>query len=285
MENSSLDARRNLPELMDDYFRLYAPIFVRLLQESPKAKGISSFIGRDEPSALLSNAQGQGYSTKAFERKASKLLSPLVDTTMALQASCRVTAGRREPVSVSARRVGDEIAVQVTVSDRLGGIHAIRMGQCAPAEIDAFFLFPPELVVTVGSEDSSVIGDLRSAAAASFWHAVRASEQKDAVLNHRWTDADVVSLDTWLEEFPRNEGDPAVFKKFIAHFHRITAESSHKPLLIMAPVSNLAAVSAKFDRNIVEPLEYPVLATSPVNSSQSFPFMVTRSERMMYIHG
>jgi hypothetical protein len=44
----------------------------------------------------------------------------------------------------------------------------------------------------------------------------------------------------------------------MAHFRRLTAESSHKPLLIMAPASNYDEVAAKFDRNVVEPLELDV---------------------------
>jgi hypothetical protein len=247
---------RNIPELMDAYFRLYAPAFLELLQEDPKATGVSAFIGRDDPSALLTSEVSRGYASRAFEDKSRRLLTPLVEATMTLQDSCSITRRREEPVSVSARRVGSEVAIQVTVSDKLGGIHARRVGQCAPAEIDAFFLYPPEIVLTVGSEDSSVLEALQAAAATGFGNAVRAAEEHGAILNRKWVkDDDEASLDAWLREFPRQDGDPAVFADFMAHFRRITAESSHKPLLILAPASNFDEVHAKFDRNVVEPLE------------------------------
>lgn len=256
MEFDSGTAGRNIPELMDDYFRLYARAYVELLQEDSKATGVSGFIGRDNPSALLTSEVSHGYASRAFENKSRRLLTPLVDATMALQNSCSITRGRDEPVSVSARRVGSEIAIQVTVSDRFGGIHARRVGQCAPAELDAFFLYPPELVLTVGSEDGSVLEALQAAAATGFGNAVRAANDHGAILNRKWEkDNDEASFDAWLEEFPRQDGDPAVFADFMAHYRRITAESSHKPLLILAPASNYAEVHAKFDRNVVEPLE------------------------------
>jgi hypothetical protein len=256
MKYKSAAASRNVPELMDDYFRLYAPAFMELLQEDPKATGVSGFIGRDDPSALLTSETSRGYASRAFEDKSRRLLTPLVDATMALQNSCSITRGRDEPVSVSAKRVGSEVAIQVTVSDKLGGIHARRMGQCAPAEIDAFFLYPPELVLTVGSEDGSVLEALQAAAATGFGNAVRAASEHGAILNRKWVkDNDEASLDSWLREFPRQDDDPAAFADFMAHYRRITAESSHKPMLIMAPSSNYIAVAAKFDRNVVEPLE------------------------------
>lgn len=246
-------AGRNIPELMDDFFRLYATVFLELLQEDPKATGVSAFIGRDDPSALLTSEASCGYASRAFEDKSRRLLTPLVEATMTLQNSCSITRGRDEPVSVSARRVGSEVAIQVTVSDKLGGIHARRVGQCAPAEMDAFFLFPPQLVLTVGSEDSSVLEALQASAATGFANAVRTAEEHQAILNRNWDKEE--SLDAWLDEFPRQDDDPAVFADFMAHFRRITAQSSHKPLLILAPSSNFDEVRAKFDRNVVEPLE------------------------------
>lgn len=256
MECNSDTPARNIPELMDDYFRLYAPVFLELLEEDPKATGVSGFIGRDNPSALLTSEASRGYASRAFDDKSRRLLAPLVEATMSLQNSCSITRGRDEPVSVSARRVGSEIALQVTVSDKFGGIHARRVGQCAPAELNAFFLHPPELILTVGSEDGAVLDALQAAAAIGFGNAVRAANDLGAILNRRWDkNKDEARFDAWLAEFPREEGDPAVFADFMAHYRRITAESSHKPLLILAPASNFDEVYAKFDRNVVEPLE------------------------------
>jgi hypothetical protein len=211
--------RRNLVDLMDCYFRLYAPVLTRLLQDFPKASGIETFIGRDDPSALFTDGDENNLSSKTFDKKAAKLLTPLVEATMALQSSCRITEGRDEPVSVSGQRVGEEIAIQVTVSDRLGGIHALRMGQCARRELDAFFLFPAELIVTAGSEDISIIESLQLAAGRGFAEAVLAAAEAKAILNYPAIDPKYdEDFDMWLEEFPRAEGDPASVRKFIAHF-------------------------------------------------------------------
>lgn len=253
MEYRPGTAGRNIPELMDDLFRLYGPALMEMLQEDPRATGVSAFIGRDDPSALLTSDVSRGYASTAFEDKSRRLLAPLVEATMTLQNSCSVTRGRNEPVSVSAKRLGSEVTMQITVSDKLGGIHARRVGQCSPAEMDALFLYPPELVLTVGSEDSSVLDALQAAAATGFADAFRTAEKHQATLNRNWDKEE--SLDIWLDEFPRQEDDPAVFADFMAHFRRITARSSHKPPLILALTSNFQEVSAKFHRNVVEPLE------------------------------
>jgi hypothetical protein len=257
MNFKSGETSRNLPELMDDYFRLYARAYVELLQEDRKATGVSGFIGRDNPSALLTSEVSRGYASRAFEDKSRRLLEPLVDATMALQKSCSITRGQDEPVSVSAKRVGDEIAIQVTVSDRLGGIHARRVGQCAPAEIDAFFLYPPELVLTVGSEDSSVLEALKAAPRSVL--TTQSAQPSTMGRSSTATGSRTARSRAWMPgSAPRQDGDPAVFANFMAHFRRLTAESSHKPLLIMAPASNYDEVAAKFDRNVVEPLELDV---------------------------
>lgn len=247
--------RRNLVDLMDSYFRLYAPVLTPLLQQFPKAHGISTFIGREKPEALLEDADGHSYSSKSLDRKVAKLLTPLVDDTMKLQRSCRITENRDEPVTVTARRVGEEIAVQVTVSDRLGSISASRFGQCAPAVLDAFFVYPPEIRVTAGSKDPSVMEALLRATEGGFVEAVKAAADMNIILNYPAPGYDE-DFELWFAEFPREEADPAQLKQFVKHFHVIRAQSSQNPVLIMAPSHNYDDVAAKFSRNVVERLEF-----------------------------
>lgn len=249
----------NLVDLMDGFFRLYAPIVRKLLEDYPKAHGVHTFIGRDDPTAIPENAEGQGYGLKSFEKRASKELGKLVQQTMDLQESCPITKGKHEPVNVIARRLGDEIVVQVTVSNRLGGIHARRVGQCDPAAIDAFFLLPPEIIITVGSEEAAKMEAVKSACAHGIAEGVEAAIATDTVLN--WNADEAEAIRDWLDQFP-NDGT-AKFKPYIAHFSRITVESDHKPILIMAPVTSYEAVKAKFSRNVVEPIEYEAPARVP----------------------
>ncbi|MCV9963579.1 hypothetical protein OIU34_16875 [Pararhizobium sp. BT-229] len=156
--------------------------------------------------------------------------------------------------------MGDQIAIQVVVSNRLGGIHAIRIGQCLPKVIDAYFLLPPEIVITVGSEDDAAkMETVKNACAQGVAEGVEAAIATDTVLNWKWEEAQAIR--DWFDQFP-NDGT-AKITPYIAHFSRITVESDHKPILIMAPTTSYEAVKAKFSRNVVEPLEYEAPARVP----------------------
>jgi hypothetical protein len=91
--------QNNLVDLMDGYFRLYAPILTGLLRDFPKVHGVKTCIGRSEPLAYPTNAEGQGYSLPPFEKRAKRELAMLVEATFALQKSCPVTDGRDESQS------------------------------------------------------------------------------------------------------------------------------------------------------------------------------------------
>ena len=246
--------QNNLVDLMDGYFRLYAPILTGLLRDFPKVHGVKTCIGRSEPLAYPTNAEGQGYSLPPFEKRAKRELAMLVEATFALQKSCPVTDGRDDPVSVSAVRLGDELSIHVYVHDRLGGIHVHRLGQCAPDTLEAYFLFPVKAVLTVGDKDAAVIGKIREAAAEGFAQAARAAEAAGVILNRKRQKPE---MELWLEHLPLKEGEGVRLEHFVGDYHRITAESPWRPLIIMAPETSFDHVSAKFARNVVERLEPP----------------------------
>jgi hypothetical protein len=250
---------RNLPQLMDDYFRLYAPVYAQLLQEFPKVHGLSGCIGRDEPIAYPTDEEQRGYRLEKFETRAAKQLEKLVDLTMELQNSCEVTAGQHEPVSITAERRGAEIAIQVTVSDKLGGIFTRRVGRYIPNAIDAYFLMPAQIIVTAGDEkDTNIRETLRIATTNGFRHAVKTADELGVILNRSWLTKDDPSVDAWLAQFPRNDDDPATFSNLVAHFDRIVAKSSYKPIVIMAPSEKIHMVPNDVGECIIEPLELEI---------------------------
>ncbi|MCV9963580.1 hypothetical protein OIU34_16880 [Pararhizobium sp. BT-229] len=87
----------NLVDLMDGYFRLYAPIVSKLLEDYPEAHGVHTFIGRDDPTAIPTNEQGQGYGLKSFEKRASKELGKLVQQTMNSRRAARLRKASTNP--------------------------------------------------------------------------------------------------------------------------------------------------------------------------------------------
>jgi hypothetical protein len=249
-----MTSQNNLVDLMDSYFRLYASILTGLLRDFPEVHGVKTCIGRTEPLAYPTNTEGQGYPLPPFEDRAKRELASLVEATFALQRSCPVTDGRDEPVSVSAVRHGDEISIDVYIHDRLGGIHVHRLGRCAPDTLDAYFLFPVKAVLTVGDKNAAVIEKIREAAAEGFAQAARAAEAAGVILNRK---RQAPEMELWLKHLPLKEGEGVRLDHFVGDYHRITAESPCRPLIIMVPETSFDHVSAKFSRNIVERLEPP----------------------------
>lgn len=121
-----MSAERNLVDVVDDVLALYGPLLAGLLRY-PDANGIRTFIGRDEPTALLMGEDMRGYRDDAFEFLARESLLPLVEATSEIQESCPAIRRIHEPLSVHIVRGEDGIAhVTAGVHDGLGSVFVHR---------------------------------------------------------------------------------------------------------------------------------------------------------------
>lgn len=248
----------NLIDLIDGYIRLYGPVFAKLMDDYPDVAGIGACIGRDKPVACPTDDEGTWYGMPEFEARAGADLAPLVEATKALQASCSVTVGRREPVSISTERAqGGEILIRVSVANKLGGLHVQRIAMQVP-ELPAgvFFLTEGRITLVTDSKSAETSDILSLAANDGFANVVRAAVEAGTLHNQHFDD--VATVDTWLEAFPLEDGTPVAAEPITERFCHWTAVSSYKPGIILASQAIFDSVSKAFLGHHIEPLELDV---------------------------
>lgn len=219
-----MSAERNLVDVVDDVLALYGPLLAGLLRY-PDANGIRTFIGRDEPTALLMGEDMRGYRDDAFEFLARGSLLPLVEATSEIQESCPAIRRIHEPLSVHIVRGEDGIAhVTAGVHDGLGSVFVHR--QAAAFERDGgvcLMCLPATIFISARSEDVAALENVRRAAAGSVFNAAEYMLENDLVLNRSGRDAAVVRR--FLSQFP------------IEQSHQVQFEDMHDTVLRISTVS------------------------------------------------
>lgn len=225
---------RNLVDVVDELIALYGPVLVRLLEENPEAHGVRTFIGRQNPSALLMDEDMRGYRLEEDEEFAVDDLLPFVDATDELQASCEAISDLCEPLSVDIRRTEDGLGlITAAVHDGLGSVGIQR--QADAYELGGgigFFCRPATFVVTALSDQAERLQSLRSRAVAGIHEVVEAMLEGDLVLNRKGGDASIVSR--FLDEFPASSDEPGEVGTIGQRALVFRARSTQDPVKILA---------------------------------------------------
>ena len=211
----------NIPDTLEQTLKLYAPVLTRWMKQN-RFHAIECFIGRDNPSALPVGKDSMAYGNKPFEKRAAADLKPLVEATYALQEACPVSAGHRERINVRAYRKDGGVVVEASISNRLGGVMAMRSS--VSKEEGMFFVLPAHLVFTSDTDLSKEhAAGLGAAAEEGAKEAVRYLIDNDLILN--WQGQDAKKAARGLKEFPL-PGRVTVIDDIVK---RIMIVSAHNP--------------------------------------------------------
>lgn len=198
---------RDIPEFLQAALCLYAPVMKELDDKFSPRGGITTFIGRDNPTALPVDAGGSAHGNTLFERTAERLLLPLVSDTYALIESCCTIKSQREPLSLISRGyVGNNregpLVMQATITDGLGGIYAKRVACVMKSDI--LLVYTPEIHVQTtigfpGANNDKLLTPLKEAMREGFAEGLRFAVENGLVLNMRNKRKDYIL--SWLDEF------------------------------------------------------------------------------------
>lgn len=190
----------NLVDVLDRTVALYGPTLAALLKENPEASGITTFVGRSEPSALLKDEGGRGYGDDQFEPKACAALAPLSSEHLSIQESCPATRDLHEPIGVDIDRVDGGVVVTATVSDRLGAVFVRRKAVAIERNDFAFFCLPAEIAIFAFSHDEDKLRGLERVSREGFHRAMDFAIGSGIVLNRKG--AETAILREFANQFP-----------------------------------------------------------------------------------
>jgi hypothetical protein len=242
-----VSTERNLVDVLDELLSLYGPVLVKLLEANPEAHGVRTFIGRENPSALLMDEGMRGYRLEEDEEFAEDELLPLVEATEDLQASCGVISGLREPMSVEITRSATGLGrVTAGVRDGLGSVYVQRSASAFEYEGGiGLFCRPAVAVVTAFSERRPDLEALSAAAEHGIREVVEAMLESDLVLNRKGKGASIVRR--FLDQFPTGKDAPVTSKEVGQRVIAFRVGSSQDPVKILATDACADAIGEGFE--------------------------------------
>lgn len=187
----------NIVTTVDKVLKAYAPVLGRWLEANREFSGIRTFIGRDEPSAIPMNENGQGYRDEDFESMSKPILARIEDELNDIRKQSKLLK-RTDRLSVWAKRDEEGIIVSAAANSMLGTAIVKRNAHKHEGG-EVYTLEPCMLLVYAYTEDKAVAKSLMQLNGGSMVDAINLVIKNDVALSLKGQ-SDV--LRKWLKAFP-----------------------------------------------------------------------------------